>query len=502
MARFIGLDIGARTVRAALIVTRYRKVAIERLEEVAILGNDRDAVAAAITAAASHLLPHTDGLATAIGGDLVFIHRLTLPASAAKRLTEVLPFELEAHVPVELSELAYDHRLLRRASNDAPIEVLVAAARIEHLAARVELVRDALGREPDRLASGSMALANLASVIPALRVPGPIAMVDLGGLRTEVTLLQLGEPVWVRTLSRGVEGLPAAAGPLASELKQTLLAWASSHGSSIERLYLVGGGSQAEGASAFLAHELGLPIETLPPLEVDGLSPELVASAPRFAKAISLALGSAGRGHDVDLRRGPLAFQRGFGFLKEKAPILLGLVAATLVSFVFATWAEVRGLGREHDALVERLAAVSNRVLLEPVEDAESATGLLEKSRAQDDADPLPHMDAFDVIVEISKIVPTTVTHDIEDFDMQRGHVKLHGVVGSAEEAQNVANEIGKHRCVSAAKIGKITQVVNSDRQKYVLEFDVKCPEDGPKKKKKPDETAEKAGEQAEGKAP
>ena len=85
MARFIGLDIGARTVRAALIVTRYRKVAIERLEEVAILGNDREAVAAAITAAASHLLPHTEGLATAIEGDLVFIHRLTLPASAAKR---------------------------------------------------------------------------------------------------------------------------------------------------------------------------------------------------------------------------------------------------------------------------------------------------------------------------------------------------------------------------------------------------------------------------------
>jgi general secretion pathway protein L len=70
--------------------------------------------------------------------------------------------------------------------------------------------------------------------------------------------------------------------------------------------------------------------------------------------------------------------------------------------------------------------------------------------------------------------------------------VKLHGVVGSAEEAQNVATEIGKHRCVSNAKIGKITQVVNSDRQKYVLEYDLKCPEDQPKKKKKPEEPAEK----------
>jgi general secretion pathway protein L len=106
--------------------------------------------------------------------------------------------------------------------------------------------------------------------------------------------------------------------------------------------------------------------------------------------------------------------------------------------------------------------------------------------------DPLPPLDAFDVMVEISKVVPTTVTHDIEELDMQRGHVKMHGIVGSANEAQNISTEIGKHRCVKNAKIGKITQQINSERQKYVLEFDVKCPDD--KKKKKPDE-ADKAKE-------
>jgi len=505
VARFIGLDIGARTVRAALIATRYRKVAIERLEEVAVLGNDYDAVQVAITTAASALLPHAEGLATAIEGDLAFVHRITLPAAAAKRIAEILPFELEAHVPVDPAELAYDHRLLRREKNDSPLVVLLAAARLEQLGARVELVRRALGREPDRLACGSMALANLAGIVPALRVPGPVAMVDLGGRRTEVTLIAHGEPIWVRTLSRGVEGLPESAGPLAAELKQTMLSWAANQGTAVERVYLVGGGSQAEGAAAFLAHELGIPIDPLPPLEVDGLTPEIAASAPRFAKAIALSLGAAGRGHDVDLRRGPLAFQRGYGFLKEKAPVLLGLVAATFVSFLFATWAEVRGLSREHEALLERLSSVSQAVLGQPLEDAETASLELEKATAMDDADPLPHMDAFDVIVEISRIIPTTVTHDIEDFDMQRGHVKMQGVIGSAEEAQNVATEIEKVRCVRAPKIGKITKAINSDRQKYVLEFDVKCDDDGPKKRKKDTKDAaatEKPAEKAEEKSP
>jgi general secretion pathway protein L len=79
---------------------------------------------------------------------------------------------------------------------------------------------------------------------------------------------------------------------------------------------------------------------------------------------------------------------------------------------------------------------------------------------------------------------------------MQRGHVKMHGIVGSAEEAQGVATELGKNACIHAAKIGKITQVVNSDRQKYVLEFEVKCPSEGGKKK--PGSKGEKSEKAAE----
>jgi general secretion pathway protein L len=79
-----------------------------------------------------------------------------------------------------------------------------------------------------------------------------------------------------------------------------------------------------------------------------------------------------------------------------------------------------------------------------------------------------------------------SMTHDIEEFDMQRAHAKIYGVVSSAADAQQIATQIGAHRCVDAEKIAKISKVVNSERQKYVLEFDTKCPEDAGAKKKKP----------------
>ena len=41
----------------------------------------------------------------------------------------------------------------------------------------------------------------------------------------------------------------------------------------------------------------------------------------------------------------PLVYERGYGFLREKVPLLSGLFAVVLFSFLFATWAELRSLG-------------------------------------------------------------------------------------------------------------------------------------------------------------
>ncbi|HVR20773.1 MAG TPA: hypothetical protein VMS65_13780, partial [Polyangiaceae bacterium] len=54
-----------------------------------------------------------------------------------------------------------------------------------------------------------------------------------------------------------------------------------------------------------------------------------------------------------------------------------------------------------------------------------------------------------------------------------------------------------EHRCTVDPKIGKITQIVNGTRQKYVLEFDVKCPEDAGAKKKTASNETETTGKKA-----
>lgn len=499
MGLFLGIDVGSRVVSAALLDVGYRKLAVKALSEAPV--TDPSALGEAVTAAAGALAPHTDGIAAAIDGDLTFTHRLTLPATALKQLDEILNFELEAALPVPLDELIWGHRALPRKSAKDPVVVLVGAARVEHVRARIDLVKAAIGREPDSVRHGAITLANLSTVSAELRRPEPIALVDLGGKRTEITILVGGEAVFVRTLSRGVDKLPEGAPALAAEIRQTLVAWLAREGDPVSAAYLVGGGASANGAAEFLAYELGVPVVPLPPLVLEGMTPEQVAAAPRFAKALALALGAAGRGHHVDLRRGPLTFQRGFSFLKEKAPVLIGLGGAVLVSFLFAVWAELRAVGKDLEAATAELERTTLSAFEHATSDPEEAQNLLEQAKNPGESDPMPRLDAFDVMVEISKAVPTSVTHDIDELDLQRGHVRIQGVVGSTADASLVRDNLAGVRCVNDAKIAKVSQVVNGTRQKYVLEFDLKCPEEGAKKKAAaPAASASASG--AEGEAP
>jgi general secretion pathway protein L len=499
MGRFLGIDIGSRVVSAAVLEIGFRKLALGALVEVQV--DQHPTVADAVRAAAFALTPHIEAVGVALDGDHTFTHRLSMPTTALKQIDEILQFELEAAVPVEIEQLVWGYRLLRRKNPKDPLVVLTSAARTAEVRERIELVRTAIGREPDRVGHGGLSLANLATIIPELRSPEPIAVVELSARHTEVTVLVSGEALFARTISQGVDSLPDGAATLAAALRQTLLAWVSEQGDAVTGLYLLGSGAAASGADAYFAYELGVPVRPLPDIAMEGLLPEQQPSIPRFAKALGLALGAAGRGHDLDLRRGPLAFQRGFSFLKEKAPVVTGLVGSVAVSFLFATWSELRALGRDFESATAELERTTQVAFEHPTADPNEAGELLEQAKNKAETDPMPRMDAFDEMVEISKAIPVSVTHDIEELDMQRGHVRIQAVVNTTEDASLVRDKIAATPCVNDAKIQKVSQVVNGTKQKYVLEYDVRCPDEAGAKKK-PAAGDKPAGGETEGAAP
>lgn len=492
MSTWMGVDVGATAVKVAVVRTAYRKVQLTGLAvvELAQVGSVDEAVALASRAALGEG-GVADGIATSVDGTKATVRIVGLPGSAAKQVGDVLPFELEASVPLEMEDAVFDYRIMQglRETKGEELGVLTAISRIEDVRARIELVKAATGHEPERVGVGAFPIANMLQYAPQLTDPGTVVIADLGHISSDILFLKAGEPVFARTIGYGTKGLPMTASKLARELRTTIASHRALRGDPPTRLVLTGGGAYVVSAEQFLGAALGIPVQAMQApqgLEVLGVAPEVLGNVARFAKAIGLALGHAQKPLGFNLRRGPLAYERGFAWVKEKVPVLAGLGAVILVSFLFSAWAQLHAAGKEREVLEKALSNVTREVLGEETQSSLRANELLAKKTAINDDDPLPHADAFDVMVKLSEVIPPSMTHDIEELDVQKDHVIVHGIVGSIPDAQSIKTSLASERCFKDTKITRTTQVVGGDRQKYVLEFELKCPEDvkGAAKKK------------------
>lgn len=490
MPTWLGIDIGSTSVKAALVRSAYRKVALARVASVDVTasGGPAEAIRAAVRQALEGEAHGADAMAVAIEGSRAAIHRLVLPGTAQKQLADVLAYELDAQVPFDLAGAVFDWKLLEQGAERGELPIVAAVARIDDVRARIDLVREAIGQEPERVGVGAFALAGLVPYVAVLGEDEAIAVVDLGAKTSEVLVLERGEPVSARTLSAGTEGLPGTAPQLARDIGMTFASHRARGGAAPTCVYLCGGGAFIAGAEGFLSSALEMPVRVLPEPAIDltAIGADSARDLPRYAKAIALALSLAGRGAGMNLRRGTLAFERSFAWVRERIPILAGLAATILVSFVFSAWARMHTVHKEHEALESALGAVTKEVLGTEATTAQDAQDLLAKEVALTDEDPMPHADAFDVMVRLSDAVPSSMKHDVDELDVQKGHVVVHGVVGSIADANSIASTLSDDKCLSDVKIKSTTQAVGVDRQKYVLELDLKCPEDAkgaPKKK-------------------
>ncbi len=506
MARYVGIDIGATQVKVAVIRGSARKWTIEDLRAIdrvpAEVAYGHGAAAPVqtleeiVTEAAREVSANADPLSVGFDGTRTYVRSLELPAAVRRRLAEVIPFELEAQLPFDIEEAVFDFRPRPGVAINAPQPVLVAASRIDDVRERIDLIKRALGREPDHVAPSAFPLADLAATLPAFRAPSPTpgvratrAILDLGYDESELLILDGVEPVFARTMSRGVHGMPQTAGALAREIRQTFLAYRTAGGEAPTNVYLTGGGALVTDLPRWLSGELQMPVELL---SLQGLEDE--AKRPdtlRFARAMGIALSAAPKRRGLDMRRGPLTFERGYGFLREKIPILAGLGATVLVTFLFATWTRARNLSADRATLEQTLEATTREVLGEATSSPERVQELIGSKGPAGDDDPMPRADAMDVLVQIAELIPTDkMKHDIEKLEIQRpvtgsgSRVIISGIAPTGADVSTIESNLKTYRCFVNPTVTKKTKAIADDRQKYTLETELRCPEEGGAAKK------------------
>ena len=526
MARVLGLDIEDHIVRGVLVKTsfgrvepiRYFEVPVRRLdalakspaplvtehavgalaldpEEPTIPGSPDasdepnpdevvDLRREAIAELFAMIRPPPDQVFVGLDGKEASVRPLDLPAGAAKkgRLADILPFELDDLVPFDMDDTIVDYQPI--SGDENVVRVMAAAVPRQRVAARIEELRR-LGVDPRGMPVGAAALDGLTALIPELSSGGPHLIVEIERDNTEVCVLENGACTFARSHAFGIEeiGDERLQARALATLRRTLGAYRAGGGPAPLTSFLAGDAVTYAAQLAPLLASLGedLAFNTLPMPAAPGAD-EFVRA--RFARAAALAGRSVLKGKRIDLRQGEFAQKRAMGELRQHGRVISVCVAAILLSFMYATYARYSVLSDENERLTTQLTDTTEAIFGEGTSSvAQAEVLLLSGVQTQD---PLPTMDAYDVLNAITAAIPVDIDHKTRrltieiDDEAREGRFDLQGSVASIAERDTIAANLESHECFRDLDKGPTSPGQNNEGLNYRLEVTIQCPGDEP----------------------
>jgi type IV pilus assembly protein PilM len=531
-----GIDLGTQSVKFAVVEVGFRHARPLPAFEIRVPAGEAPLGERQRLALRSGLdqLPTGTTVYVAFPGELSTLRILELPFADARKIEQVVGFEMEGQMVHELSDVTLDHRVLSahgRAEGDSGCRALVVAARNDVLTSFLADLKEC-GAEPRAIPIAPLVYGPLLPDEPELipvegePAPGPTCRVvlDMGFRRTQVCFVVGDEPVYGRTLSRGGEELtqallaasrgawdyeraenskiqmgfvgsarraPAtptevqidgifrpALAPLIRDLRQTLVSFATMDKATVGEILLTGGGSRIAGLADFLAEELGVPTRLLldRPLGEGELDE---APAPfegdRFALANALvAIATRGIKH-LDLRRGAFQYKASYSIVREKATHLVVLAAALVAAVGIYATMSLRRLSAEQEGLRTQLAVATKELFGAARMEATDVIAALKRSH-KDEMVALPKATAYDLLDEISRRLPPAdkVALDIEDFDIRSKKASIKGTVDSAAAVDEMVTKLKEIECFDEISKGPVTEVSGGAKQ-FSLSIATKC---------------------------
>lgn len=531
MARILGLEIDGDVVRGALINVALRSTVLERYVEARVLPADAipfaaghgplatvpaalqpnflpgmdpeplpevDAEGAPLAEVLEPVAPLSplaiavrdviaqcgrppDGIHVHLDGRNVSLRPITLPAGAAKRLSDILPGELENVLPFPVSEAVLHYQPV--SSEELSITVLTAAVRREHVAAALASFSMA-GIEPRQLAAGAATLDGLVPLLTALQGTGAVMLVNLGDEITDVCIIKDGRTALARTISVGMGAIrdrePGATEELAGSLRRTVASYRMKGGPALDRVVVGGDGASEPATRDWLSEVLGTVAETVALPAGDGTILEY--ELPRFMRVAALAGRAAVKGQRINLRQGEFVSRHAAGELRHYARLLAISAAAILASFSISLYTRYTVLDTERAELRAELGALTHTMFRTRTEDPLAARRLVQGGASE--RDPMPRMGAYQVMGAIAELIPEDAQHSTRrltiefDDEARNGDLEIQGTVSSVTQRDAIAAALEEHECFSEVTPGATSS--RNDILSYRIEAEIRCPGDQP----------------------
>lgn len=237
---------------------------------------------------------------------------LSVPFSNHRKISQILPFEIEPTLPYPVDDLVLDFHALG-ANGDGGADIFALAVEKDRLAEYLATLKSA-GVDPHRVTAGGYSAALCAAESGAEESPNAYLTLDVGVEAATLFLVLDGEVRLARSLPLRPGATPDAAG-LSRFIRQTLTAYGEQllEETAPTALYLTGAGlrGRSEEMAAEMAERLDWPVQRLDLMSGRegrvGAEGEVSWSPDDMNGALALALVEIDGRNGLNLRRGAFA---------------------------------------------------------------------------------------------------------------------------------------------------------------------------------------------------
>jgi cell division ATPase FtsA len=421
-----------------------------------------------------------DSIELALGGEAT-LRVIDMPFQDARKIDQVIGYELESQILGELDGLVVDQVLAEPHGDGARVLAIgIDRTVLSETIAALAAVR----AEPRHIGAAVLSYGALSErAMPAARPPVMTAgedqvdaevddepartietIIDIGHRTTRVAFVENGRTLFARSITRAGADLTSALAetyrldenaaqrakhaqatlltdphaavdpqrrkldqvlrdalrPLVRELKQTFAAARSQGLPGPTRAGLLGGTSRLPGLAVYLEQELAIPVVRMSlPAELTPLPPGGETEGPGLpGVALGMTLASAqASGTQVNLRKGELSFRNDYSYLRGKTR-WLGVAAFLVLLFIaLNSFAALRALRKESDVLQAKLKRETTELFGAPKLEGKAVSDELRRG-PQSGMPPVPATTAYDLLDDISRHLPARDAVKLDIIDL------------------------------------------------------------------------------------
>lgn len=328
----VGLDIGSSSIKAVVLESREKEFILKNFNVTEISAGTE--LGSAVKQVLSSMVVNADyeRINISLSGQSVVIRYVWLPLMSEKDLLSSLKFEAAKLIPFAIEEVNIDSFILKQDVSNNKMLVLIVAAKKDAVSERIRLVQN-IGFKIGIIDVDSLSLINAFNFnhhYPQDGLPKTLALLNIGASVSNLNILEEGIPVFSRDIyiagnnfskkladSMGIDFRAAEnlkrnpdeamrdkiiscvesiLSNLASEIRISFDYYETQGASSVEKIFLSGGGSILSNLKDNLSPVLGIDIDYWDPTQrLSVLADSSIEKIKSYSAQIAVALGLAMR---------------------------------------------------------------------------------------------------------------------------------------------------------------------------------------------------------------